>query len=291
MASTVRKIGPYRVVEKIKTGSVGTVWKVADASNKVFALKLISEVNAKRSHKVKEFKKEAKLGRELDHRNIIKVHEYGENEGRPYFVMDFFLSENLKYCIWHRPERINKHEFYILRQIAESLAYLHAQGIIHKDLKPENILVGESGDARLIDLSLAQEKWGGMLPFGRKIEGTPLYMAPEQITKKKIDSRTDIYSFGCVAYELISKRTPFIGVSQESLFKKHLNEKPAPLRHHVKMIAPELEAMVMKCLEKGPEDRWQDMTSILYELGKWEKKTTILRQQQVVPGETQGGGA
>ena len=286
MVSSARQIGPYRVVDKIKTGSVGTVWKVANSRNHVFALKLISEKNAARPHKVKLFKKEARIGQGLDHPNIIKVHEYSHNDGRPYFSMDFFASESLKYCLRSKLDRIVKKEFYVLRQAAEALAYLHGNGIIHRDLKPENILVSEDASVRMIDLSLAQERWDGILPFSRRIEGTPMYMAPEQILKRRCDARTDIYSFGAMAFELIAKRTPFVGTTQENLFKQHVNDSPPTLRQFVRDIAPELEMMVLKCLEKDPADRWQDMTSTLYELGKWEKKGTVVRKRQVAPIDT-----
>jgi serine/threonine protein kinase len=281
-----RQIGPYRVVERIKDGSVGTVWKVADVQNKVFALKLISENNSKRPHKVKQFRKEARLGQRLEHANIVKVYEYDSNGGRPYFVMDFFHSENLKYCLTNQPERVNGREFFILRQVADAMAYIHAQRIVHKDLKPENILVNDRAEARLIDLSLAQEKWDGFLGIGRTVGGTPSYMAPEQILNKKLDSRTDIYAFGAVAYETVAKRPVFFANSQNELFKKHIQEPPAPLRHTVQGINPALEAMILRCLEKNPAQRWQDMTQILYELGRWEKQDTVARKQQVAEAES-----
>jgi serine/threonine-protein kinase len=281
-------IGDFRVVEKVRQGSVGTVYKVADLRGKIVALKLISESNSQRPDKVKKFKREAKLGQRMDHPNIVRVYDFYDNGGRPFFTMEYFHSESLKLTISNMPERVKDREFFILRQVAEALAYLHAQGIVHKDLKPENILVNEHGDVRLIDLSLAQDRWDHILGLGRKIEGTPVYMAPEQILGRKIDARTDIYAFGAVAFELIAKRVLFTGTSQQEIFRKHLGEAPTPLRHVVPHIANSLDVMVLKCLEKDPEARWPDMTHILFELGRREKEDTVQRARQVVPPKAEG---
>lgn len=277
----------YRVVAKIKEGSVGTVYKVADPQNRVFALKLLSEKNTADSRKRRLFRKEAELGMKLDHRNVIAVKEYQEGE-RPFFVMEYFHSESMKYSIWHLPDRVYKYEFYILRQVAEALAYVHAQGYVHRDVKPENTLVAENAAVKLIDFSLALSKLDRLNPFASHKGGTPLYMAPEQITGKRVDHRADIYSFGVLTYELLTKRPPFLGTTEKSILEKQLTQPPPPPRQIVPMIDRELEAMILKTLEKDPANRFQDMTAILYELSKWEKKTTLVRVRQVDPGKAKG---
>lgn len=280
----------YRIVEKIKEGSVGTVYKVADRNNKVVALKLISEKNAAIPRKLDEFKREAELGTTLDHKNIIKVYEYDDNGGRPYFAMEYFHSENLKYAIWHRPQWVHKNEFYILRQIAESLSYVHGLDIVHRDVKPENVLINESSQIKLIDFSLSLSGWWMKL-FNRRRAGTPVYMAPEQILGKKVDRRADIYSFGVLMYEMLTKRPPFIGVNEASLLDKHIKSTPPSMRNQVKTISTDLDALVLKMLEKDPDNRYPDMTSIIYELSKWEKKDTVLRIKQVQPAPQRDGTA
>ncbi len=274
----------YQIVEKIKDGSVGTVWRAINSKNQIFALKQISEKNGARSEKVRQFKKEASLQMKLEHRHIIRVFEYVDIPPLPFFTMEYFNSENLKYSMWYLPQRVYKAEFYILRQVAEALAYIHNQGIIHKDIKPENILVAENSEIKLIDFSLAQTKWDRLLQFGKRIEGTPLYMAPEQIRGERCDPRTDIYSLGATIYELLTKRPPFLGTTEAALLQKHLKEPAKPMRTFVKTIASELDAMVLKMLSKKPEDRFPDMTSVSYELSKWEKKATVIRLKQVEPG-------
>ncbi len=275
----------YQIVEKIKDGSVGTVWRATNSRNETFAIKQISQKNAARGDKVKQFKREATLTQELKHPGIIKVYDYVDHGSQPFFVMEYFESENLKYAMWHLPERVYKYEFHILRQIAEALSYLHGKGIIHKDLKPENVLVDARSSVRLIDFSLAQTKMDRMLQFGRRVEGTPLYMAPEQVQGKKCDNRSDIYSFGVMMYELLTKRPPFLGTTPAALLEKHIREPATPMKHIVKTIAPELDQVVLRMLAKKPEDRYQDMASVLFELSKWEKKDTVIRLRQVEPAK------
>lgn len=275
----------YQIVEKIKDGSVGTVWRAMNSKNQLFALKQLSEKNAARPDKIKQFKKEATLQLKLHHRHIIRVYEYVDMRPQPFFSMEFFDSENLKYAMWYLAPRVYKREFYILRQLAEALAYIHSTGIIHKDLKPENVLVASNSEIRLIDFSLSQTKWDRFLQFGKRVEGTPLYMAPEQIRGERCDPRTDVYGFGVTMYELLTKRPPFLGTTERSLLEKHLKEPPPPLRTWVKTISPELDTMVLKMLSKKPEDRFPDITSVSYELSKWEKKNTQIRIRQVEPGD------
>jgi serine/threonine-protein kinase len=275
----------FRIVAKIRDGSVGTVYKVAHLNNRVFALKILSEKNAADGRKRRLFKKEAQTGMRLDHRGIVKVYQYDESGPRPFFLMEYFPSESLKYAMWHLPDRVYTHEFYILRQAAEALAYVHAQGIVHRDVKPENLLISPDGTVKLIDFSLAQTKWDRLNPFARRREGTPLYMAPEQILGRAVDHRADIYSFGAVMYELITKRPPYLGTTEKSILEKHLKAPPPSIRSIVPTVDQELEAMVLKAMAKNPDDRFPDMTAILYELSKWEKKTTIIRVRQVDPGK------
>jgi len=282
----------YRIVEKIKDGSVGTVWKAINSRDQDVALKQISLKNAARGAKLRQFKREATLTGKLTHPNIIKVHEYVDEVDPPFFTMEYFPSENLKYSMWHLNDRVSKYEFYILRQVAEALSYTHLLGIVHRDIKPENILVSAESEVRLIDFSLAQSRLARLLQLGRRVEGTPLYMSPEQVQGRRCDARSDIYSFGVMMYELLTKRPPFLGTTEKALLEKHVKEPPPSMRTFVKTIAPEIDALCARMLAKKPEDRFPDMTSIIYELNRWEKKDTIIRLRQVEPARPrdQGGG-
>lgn len=271
----------YKITEKIKDGSVGTIYKAFAPSGKIYAIKQITKSNAMLSKKLRAFEREASIASKLDHRYIIKVHEYIDVKPQPFFSMEYFESENLKYSLYHPHNRIHKNEFRILRQIAEALSYIHSLGIVHKDIKPENILVNKDYEIRLIDFSLAQAKLDRFLQFNKRIEGTPLYMSPEQIRGEKVDERSDIYSFGVLIFELLTKRPPFIGVSEQSIFEKHIKGPPPKMRTFVETISEGLEELIQKMLAKNPDNRFQDMTTILYELSKWERQDTEIRIKQV----------
>ena len=273
----------YRIVEKIKDGSVGTIWKAVDRYDRDVALKQISEKNARRPAKLRQFAREALLTRKLHHPGIVRVYEYVDDAGLPFFTMEYFPSENLKFAMWHLPERVHKHEFHILRQVAEALAYAHARGIVHRDVKPENVLVSPRSEVRLIDFSLAQTRWNRLFQIFRRTEGTPLYMSPEQIQGRRCDPRSDIYSFGVLMYELLTKRPPFLGMTEKALLEKHLKEPPPSMKTFVETISPEIDALCARMLAKDPRDRFPDMTSIVYELSRWERKNTLVRLRQVEP--------
>jgi serine/threonine-protein kinase len=275
-------IAGYLVIEKIKEGSVGPVWRVTNSNQQVFAIKQMSERNAADPDKVRRFEKEAALTRKLVHPGILKVFERLD-VAPPAFRMEHFESENLKYALWNASERIVGKEFRILRQVAEALAFVHGKGVVHKDIKPENVLVAPTGEARLIDFSLAQTKMDRLLQLGKRVEGTPLYMAPEQIRGEKADPRSDLYSFGVLTYELLTRRPPFLGTTQEAILDKHLKEVPPPLRTWVPTLSVDLDALVLKMLAKRKEDRPSDMGSALHELAQWERRDTVVRVRQVAP--------
>ena len=271
----------YMVQDKIKDGSVGIVWRVTDSKGRVLALKQISAQNASQGRKAKQFRKEFDVTRTFDHPAIIKVYDYVKMPPQDFFTMEYFESESLKETMFKYPKRVHKREFWVLRQLAEALEHVHNKGLIHKDLKPENVLVNAEGDIRLIDFSLSQTKWDRWLQFGKRVEGTPLYMAPEQIRGEKCDARTDIYGFGLIAYELLTKRMPFGGKDHQELMQKHLHQPASPMRSHVATISGELDAMVLRMLSKRPDQRPQDMASVIRELSRWEKTDTVLRMKQV----------
>ena len=277
----------YLVVDKIKDGSVGTVWRGINPAKKEFALKQISAKKARDPGQIRLFEKEASLTKKLSHPNIIKVFDYVDIRPQPFFVMEYFHSENLKYAMAHMPERVQKKEFQILMGVADALAYVHAQGIVHKDMKPENVLINGRSEVRLIDFSLAQTKWDRLLQFGKRVEGTPLYMAPEQIRGERCDARTDMYSFGVMMYEMLAKRPLFMAETPEKILQRHLEESPIPLSAIQPTASRDLDAFLLRLLAKKPENRYADMTTVMQELSRWNKCDTVVRMRQVVDAPLQ----
>lgn len=272
----------YLFIDKIKDGTVGTVWKAVDRAQQVFAIKQIALKNANDSSKLRQFEKEAQLARKLSHPGLIRVFDYVDARPQPFFVMEYFESENLKVAMARQRDRVAGREFQILSGIAQTLAYVHAQGIVHKDVKPENILINGRSEIRLIDFSLARTKWDRLLQIGRKIEGTPLYMSPEQIRGERCDVRSDLYSFGVLMYEVLAKRRIFSGTSQDKILRSHLNEAPLPLSAIQPTVSHDLDAFLLRLLAKRPEHRPANMTVVAEELTRWTACDPDLRSRQVV---------
>lgn len=270
----------YQVLDKIKDGSVGTVWRARDSSGRIVALKQLALRLAGIPPRRKLFRREAEITSRIRHRNIIRVYDYVDVSPQPFFVMEYFKSENLKYAMMRLPERVEGREFTILAQVARALEQIHAGGIIHRDVKPENVLVSASSEVRLIDFSLALTRVGRWLRFRRKAEGTPQYMSPEQVLGRAGDERSDIYSFGVLAYELLTKRPPLTAGSTEGLLEKHLRETPPPMRTYVPTISPDLDRFVLSMLAKDPARRPPHMAVVVSELGRWEKRDTLARRRQ-----------
>jgi serine/threonine protein kinase len=273
------------VLEKIRDGSVGTIYKALDQAQRTIAIKQIREDIARRRDRLKAFRKEAEHAKNLDHRYIIKTYEYIDYRPLPFFTMEYFPSENIRFAMWHRRDWIYGKEFTILRKLAEALSYLHAQQLVHRDIKPENVLISSSSEVRLIDLSLAYRTrwWTKLLPRSRHMSGTISYMSPEQITGRSPDPRSDVYSFGVLTYELLTKRHPFVASGEQDLLTKHVKVPPPRMRDYIQGISEEVESFVYKMLEKKKEERFQDMAPVYYHLAKFEQRDEGFKLRQVAP--------
>lgn len=265
------KLGAFHVEEKIQNGGVGTVWLVTDREGRFFAAKQLSEENRKKREERRRFRNEAAITRRLSHPGVVKVHDYYETP-TPFFTMEYFDGENLKYVMRFLADVVRWRWYHILRQVAEALAYVHSKGIIHKDVKPENVLVSPEGEVRLIDFSLSQTRLQRLLQFGRRAEGTLPYMAPEQILGYRCDKRADIYSFGVLLFEVLATRLPFIGRSESELIDKHLKEQPPPLRRIAPMVPRDIETLCQWMLAKRRDDRLPDLAPVVHALAKCEQR-------------------
>jgi serine/threonine protein kinase len=262
--ATDEKIGGFRVVRTIHPGATSVVIEVVQESTKRrFALKqlLASRVSAAER---KAFAFEAKLGMQLIHPNLIRVHEYFRSGDLPYFIMDLFPAIHMKLPI-ARPsvypmpvEQLHR----IIEQAAAGLHYMHEKKWIHRDVKPENILVNKSGDVKVIDVALAMRPFSIfklLLHAKAPRQGTPSYMSPEQIRCESPSPQCDVYSFGVTIYEIACGRPPFRANSQNDLLQKHLSERPAPPSAHNPAVTPEFSDLVLKMIQKKPADRMKTL--------------------------------
>ncbi|HKY96922.1 MAG TPA: protein kinase [Gemmatimonadaceae bacterium] len=231
---------------------------------KVLAPELAAGVSAER------FNREIKLAAQLQHPNIVPVLTTGIAAGLPYYTMPFVDGLSLRARLERNPGVPIVEAVAILKDVARALAYAHDHGIVHRDIKPDNVLLADEaavvtdfGIAKALSAARTPAPGGTLTQTGTSI-GTPAYMAPEQISADpSIDHRADIYSFGCVAYELLTGSAPFAHRQPQQLYAAHLTERPSPLLDRRPDCPPDLTALVMKCLEKEPASRPQSAREIL----------------------------
>ena len=262
----------YTIVRELGGGGMSRVFLADDNSLgravvfKVLLPELAAGVNAER------FKREVQLSARLQHPHIVPVLSAGEVDGLPYYVMPFVKGESLRARLAGGPLPIPE-VISILADVAKALAYAQSDGIVHRDIKPDNILlsggactVADFGIAKALSSARQSEPGETLTSLGTSL-GTPAYMAPEQIAgDPNVDHRADIYSLGCVGYEMLTGQSPFAGKSPQQMLAAHVMEKPAPLASRRADIPPSLIALIDRCLEKEPSARPQSATEIVTRL-------------------------
>jgi serine/threonine protein kinase len=264
-------LGGYRLLKHMVTGQTSQVWEVVEnSSGRHFALKLLLPERAADPVYRRFLLHEAEVGRKLAHPNIIRIITVVRSSTNPYFVMEYFPAGNLKLRIMRKEHNFIREKAQdILKQAATALAFMNAKGWVHRDVKPDNLLVNSAGEVRLIDFALAQQIPTGLAKwfrFRKKPQGTRSYMSPEQIRGKVLDCRADVYSFGASAYELVTGRPPFRGVSSQDLLTKHITEKPLSPRNLNPDVTEEFADLVLHMLAKKREDRPRDFHDVLIKM-------------------------
>ncbi|OHB77997.1 MAG: hypothetical protein A2W31_05610 [Planctomycetes bacterium RBG_16_64_10] len=282
-----RRIGPYQLLGLIRAGHACEIWKIMRIGEESrMAMKLLRRGDKYTREQVDFLKHEYTVASRLQHDGVIRIHDCQSNPEGCYLIMELFAHPNLKQTIQLGVERLAYLAETIIRQSAAGLQYLHEQGWVHCDVKPDNFLVGDDGHVKLIDFSLAQRQKGRLsrLISGKaRIQGTKSYMSPEQILGAPVDARSDIYSFGCVVYELIGGRVPFTGVSANALLTKHLRAKPPALEAANKNVTRDFSQLVARMMAKDPNRRPRSMQVLLDEL-----RGTPLFQQRPLPPAAEG---
>ncbi len=268
----------YEMLELLGQGGMSAVYRARHIGmDKIVAVKVLHLHLAKDELSQKRFKQEAHAASTLAHAGIVAIHDYGETEGgTPYLIMDYVEGESLSDWLEKNGVLALEQFLSIMEQVAAALAHAHDSGIAHRDLKPSNIMIAQAqgkNQVKIVDFGIAkvlsQSREGAQqLTQTGEVFGSPLYMSPEQCTGAHCDQRTDIYSLGCVMYESLSGRPPFKGDAVFETINKHINELPPPL------VAPgleeaakkKLELILLRCMAKAPEDRFQSMSEIEREL-------------------------
>jgi serine/threonine protein kinase len=258
----------YELDREIGRGGMGIVYRARDKRLKrPVAIKLLPPELAFRSEIRSRFLKEAETAAQLSHPCIVPIYSVDEKDGLVFFVMAFVDGDNLAKRI-HDRGAINPTEVRrIVRDVAEALAYAHAHGVVHRDIKPDNILLdGPNGRPMVTDFGIARAISDGdarLTATGIAI-GTPAFMSPEQSAgDRDLDGRSDLYSLGVVAYQMLCGDLPFNASNTPALLVKHLSERPVPIEQRCGDVPPDLARAVMLCLEKRPEDRFPSAQALV----------------------------
>lgn len=249
-------IGPYRLLSRVASGAQATVYRATDMRNKrLVALKVLDPRLASDSSHRKRLDREARLAASLDHPNIVKILDIGEEGGTPYIAMEY-LWRSLDEVIERESGLPGERVAQIGADISSGLDAAHRAGIIHRDVKPHNVLMTTDGVAQLTDFGIAHARdLTALTRTGARL-GTPHYMSPEQVDGGSADERSDIYALGCVMYHMLTGAPPFKGESAMAVMRMHLDATPAPLSARADGVDSRLARIIERCMAKNPADRY-----------------------------------
>jgi Tol biopolymer transport system component len=266
-----KTISHYRILDKLGAGGMGVVWKARDTRlDRFVALKFLPAAKMSDPERKRRFVQEARAASALNHPNIITIYDIDQADGADFIAMEFVPGKALDQVIPRKGLRLNDALQYAI-QVADALAAAHAAGIVHRDLKPGNVMVTENGCVKVLDFGLAKLiERGGFSELARTetlaeapkteegmVVGTVSYMSPEQAEGKKVDARTDIFSFGAMLYEMITGRRAFAGDSILSIMSAILRDEPQPAGKLILGVPREVDRIVTRCLQKDPNRRYQ----------------------------------
>jgi Tol biopolymer transport system component len=282
-------LGPYEILSPIGAGGMGEVYRARDPRlGREVAIKVLPADRMADEDRRRRFLQEARAASALNHPNIVTIHEIESARGVDFIVMEYVAGTTLDGLIPRRGMKLGE----VLRiaiSIADAVARAHAAGIVHRDLKPKNIAVGPEGTVKVLDFGLAkllgedevassaretetEDSGAGAVSRPGKVVGTPGYMSPEQVTGGTVDARSDVFSFGALLYEMVTGQTPFAGNSAAETAAAVLREQPKAPSELVTGRPKELDRLILRCLQKDPQRRFQHMGDVKVELREIEEE-------------------
>jgi eukaryotic-like serine/threonine-protein kinase len=265
--ATPSNIGPYRLLNIVHTGQNCHIWQAYDdVRGCIVGIKTLLDRFQQDREQIGLLRWEFTVGRTVRDPRIIEVYDFGIDRGTTYLSMEWLPAPNLKQRMNAGAEKIYYLYTEIIEEAAQALGHFHQKGWVHRDIKPDNFLVAEEAKVKLIDFALARRRRAKILKFiapRGKVQGTRSYMSPEQIRGQLPDIRSDIYSFGCMLFEMMADKPPFTGTSSNDLLNKHLFAAPPSMEAANPNAAPEFAALVRKMMAKEPSKRPQTMEDFL----------------------------
>ncbi len=262
---TGQKFGKrYKIIEEIGHGGMGKVFKAYDKElDIVVALKMIKPSLIANEDVITRFKRELLLAREIQHDNVIRIHDLGEIDEIKYISMNYINGNSLNEIIESIGQLSVDKSIDLAKQICSALSAAHDKGIVHRDLKPQNIMIDKKGKLYVLDFGIALSlRQSSHTTEPGVIIGTPDIMSPEQIKGEKADERSDIYALGVIMFQMVTGELPFIAEDYNALLYKHVNE-PIPTTQQVNPLIPALLSQIIeKCMQKNPQDRFQSIDEL-----------------------------
>ncbi len=283
-------ISDYKILEKLGEGGMGVVYKAQDTKlNRFVALKFLPKQLAASEEDKARFIQEAQAAAALNHPNICTIHGIEEHDGQMFIVMEFVEGQTLRKKTAPGGDVAGtatsplpiKQAIDIGIQIADGLAAAHERGVFHRDLKPENLMIQKDGLVKITDFGLAKLKGASRLTKAGSTLGTIGYMSPEQVQGMDTDHRTDIFSLGVILYELLAGRSPFRGVHEAAINYEIVNVDPQPVSTIKPEIDPELDAIVLECMAKELDQRYQSAKEVSKNLKRFKQESSRARVSRI----------
>ena len=269
----VRYFGDYELLEEIARGGMGVVWKARQSSlNRTVALKMILAGQLAGQTEVQRFRREAEAAANLQHPNIVAIHEVGEHDGQQYYSMDYVAGRDLGALVRESGPLAPARAAECVKTLAEAVHFAHQRGTMHRDLKPQNVLIDAAGIPHITDFGLAKfvERDESLTQTGAAM-GSPSYMPPEQAAGHldQVGPHSDVYGLGAILYELLTGSPPFRAETPVATMREVMESEPVAPRKVNAIVPPDLETICLKCLEKNPVRRYPSARALAEELGRF----------------------